>query len=53
MLTMLMKSKYNYPVNIGTDKEMTINESVKLINDIWNKIKNKIVQLIKLNFISV
>ena len=41
MLSKLMSSEYNYPVNIGTDREMSINNSVILINEIWNKVLNK------------
>ena len=38
MLVKLMSTTYNYPVNIGNENEMTINECVTLINTIWNEL---------------
>lgn len=40
MLTKLMSSSFNEPVNIGNDKELSINETVERINNIWNQIYN-------------
>jgi UDP-glucuronate decarboxylase len=41
MLYNLMQSNINFPINIGNDNEMSINDTVKLINKIWNQMYNK------------
>lgn len=45
MLTKLMSSSYNEPVNIGNDKERTINDTVCIIKEIWNEIYGNNVEL--------
>lgn len=36
MLMKLMESNYNEPVNIGNNEERTINETVTIIEEVWN-----------------
>lgn len=40
MLIKLMNSETNYPINIGNDEERSINETVKIIEEVWNKMFN-------------
>ena len=37
MMTKLMGSYFNEPVNVGNNEERTINDTVKLVNKVWNK----------------
>ena len=37
MMTKLMASSYNQPVNVGNEQERTINDTVKLVNKVWNE----------------
>lgn len=37
MLVKLMATSYNRPVNVGSDDERTINDTVRLVNQIWNE----------------
>jgi len=32
-----MATSYNRPVNVGSDDERTINDTVRLVNQIWNE----------------
>ncbi len=42
MLIRLMDSSVNIPVNIGSDNEKTINESIEIIENIWNQVYSKV-----------
>jgi UDP-glucuronate decarboxylase len=41
MLVKLMASELNDPVNIGNNQERTINETVNIIENVWNQMFNK------------
>lgn len=41
MLIKLMNSLINEPINIGNDKERSINETVDIIEKVWNEMFNK------------
>jgi UDP-glucuronate decarboxylase len=41
MLIKLMNSMINEPVNIGNNQERTINETVNMIENVWNQMFNK------------
>lgn len=40
MMTKLMSSSYNDPVNVGNNEERTINQTVALVNKVWNEMYN-------------
>jgi UDP-glucuronate decarboxylase len=47
MLIKLMESDYNFPVNIGNNEELTINEIVNTIEEVWNNICNTNIKVQK------
>ena len=47
MLLKLMASTCNEPVNIGNNEERTINETVKIIEEVWNDLFNTNIKVTK------
>lgn len=47
MLMKLMESDCNEPVNIGNNEERTINETVKIIEEVWNDLFNTNIKVTK------